>query len=427
PAAFRANLPQLAAYAYVSMENDRVNVRWTSPDSGHFAIEGQVLALRPAMRDAFLRSMQSNPARATGVRWDDSHMLIIQPMLGMGNYPKSQVYLVGWLNLVALCRDADERLVREKIITVAPWHQEAPLPSDAKLYDQSEGDVFWTLVVSRGPNFQAEYGHVAPHFVLIGGCVSAVLLSVLVGLATRANQLHSALSSEREIGRMRSQFVSSVSHEFRTPLSVILSGADLLEAHADQLTPERRGEVFAQIKSSTQRMNEMVGQVLLLGHIESGAMKVKRQMEDVALLCRSIADEVNLATQQRCNLVVDVTSLAPDAATFALDANLLRSALGNLLGNAVKYSAPGATVTLAVQVSAGVARFVVSDQGIGIPAADQARLLEPFHRGRNVGEITGTGLGLAIVERCVKLHGGILSIDSTEDQGTNVVVTIPCA
>ena len=100
-------------------------------------------------------------------------------------------------------------------------------------------------------------------------------------------------------------------------------------------------------------MIEMVEQVLLLGQIESGAMHVKRQVEDVSLLCRSIVDEVDLATQQRCNLEVDVVGLSAEATTFALDANLLRSALGNLLGNAVKYSTPGATVTIAAQVSNG--------------------------------------------------------------------------
>jgi len=416
PAAFRANLPQLAAYAYVSMENDRVNVRWTSPDAEHFATEGQPLDLRPAMREAFLSSMQSNPPRATGVRWDDSHMLIIQPMQGMGNYPKSQVYLIGWLNLVALCRDADERLVREKVITVEPWQQKAPLPSGAKLYDQSEGDVFWTLIVSRGPQFQAEYGHVAPHFLLIGGCVSALLLSVLIGLATRANQLHAALSSEREIGRMRSQFVNSVSHEFRTPLSVILSGAELLEAHADQLSETRRLELLTQIKSSTGRMNEMVEQVLLLGRIESGTMKANPQPVDVATFCREIVEEVQIATQRRCEIKTHFTD-----GTRSLDTALMRSLLVNLLSNAVKYSKPGGKVAFDFNDSG----FSVKDDGIGIPAADQARLGEPFHRSSNVGDISGTGLGLAVVKRCVALCGGTITIHSEEGCGTQAIVTLP--
>ncbi len=235
-------------------------------------------------------------------------------------------------------------------------------------------------------------------------------------LATRAGKLRAALDAERELGRMKNHFVSSVSHEFRTPLSVILSGAELLEAHAGQLSESRRMELLTQIKSSTGRMNEMVEQVLLLGRIESCTMKANPQPVDVAALCREIVEEVQIATQRRCEIVTKL-----DTGMRSLDVTLMRSVLVNLLSNAVKYSRPSGSVVFEANESS----FRVNDEGIGIPPADLTRLGEPFHRASNVGDISGTGLGLAVVKRCVALCGGTFTIHSEEGLGTQAVVTLP--
>jgi signal transduction histidine kinase len=256
--------------------------------------------------------------------------------------------------------------------------------------------------------------------LFIAVALSAVPLVILASLAGRSTKLRATLAAEREIMQQHRQFAQSVSHEFRTPLGIILSGADLLESYGEKLTPERVSEVLTEIKDNTERMNEMVERLLLLGSIESNKLQCEREMVNVAAICREIARRNT--TVNPGAVVVSVN--APDLDAM-LDTTLLDSVLGNLLSNAVKYSAPGALVTLDAQVKNERILFTVRDEGIGIPKEDAARVFDPFHRCGNVGDKPGTGLGLAIAQRCAELHGGTLQIESTEGHGTMATVSIP--
>lgn len=233
-------------------------------------------------------------------------------------------------------------------------------------------------------------------------------------------QLRESIEYQRELVRIKSQLVSTVSHEFRTPLGIILSGAELLESYGSQLTPERRSELFSEIKKNTHHMTAMIESVLMLGRIEASRLVCSPQPIGIAALCSEVAHKVTAATAGRGEIIVK----APDA-DANLDAAILGSVLGNLLSNAVKYSPPGKPVTLEAILENGRLTFIVSDEGIGIPVQDLARVCEPFHRCGNVGEVPGTGLGLAIVQRCAELHGGTLSIASTVGVGTTATVIIP--
>jgi signal transduction histidine kinase len=118
-------------------------------------------------------------------------------------------------------------------------------------------------------------------------------------------------------------------------------------------------------------------------------------------------------------------TLPPAEHLFWLDDTLIRNIVGNLLSNAIKYSPHGGTVLLSVQDQGNSLVFTVSDQGIGIPEADQAQLFESFHRASNVGAISGTGLGLSIVKEAVSCHAGEIQVTSTVEQGSTFTVTIP--
>lgn len=233
-------------------------------------------------------------------------------------------------------------------------------------------------------------------------------------------QMRETLEQQRELVRLKSQFVSTVSHEFRTPLGVILSGADLLESYEQQLTPERRSELLTEIKDNTQHMTEMLESVLLLGRIESSRLVCEPKPVNVAALCRDIAHKVSAAAPT----YGEITTNAPYDEAL-LDASLLGTILGNLLSNAVKYSPPGKPVRLDAAIENDHIVFRVSDQGIGIPADDMPCVFEPFHRSGNVGDVPGSGLGLAITQRCAELHRGALTIESVEGKGTTATVTIP--
>jgi signal transduction histidine kinase len=216
---------------------------------------------------------------------------------------------------------------------------------------------------------------------------------------------------------MKDHLLRSVSHEFRTPLSVILSSAELLENYDTRLAPERRADALAQIRHATVRMNEMVGQVLLLSRIEQRRLPVEPRDFDAAALAREVAHEIETATQARCPIRVN----APERLDATADLTLVRTVLGNLLSNAVKFSRDSEPVDLTVARDSAL-RFIVRDRGPGIAAEDLPRVREPFFRAASAAHIPGTGLGLAIADQCAALLGGTLTIAS-DTAGTTATLS----
>jgi signal transduction histidine kinase len=234
-------------------------------------------------------------------------------------------------------------------------------------------------------------------------------------------ELHHALAAERELGELRSRFVSMVSHEFRTPLGVILSAAENLDTYFDRLKPEQRRKQLDHVIQATGQMAKVMENVLLLGRTEAGKMEFKPVPIDLASFCQSLADEVLSSTDNRCPIHLRFAPIPPACA----DQGLLRHILTNLLTNAVKYSTAGALIEFTLDRHGDNAIFRVHDHGIGIPLVDQKQLFNAFHRGSNTGQLPGTGLGLVIVKRCVELHGGQITCESAEGVGTTFTVNLP--
>ena len=235
-------------------------------------------------------------------------------------------------------------------------------------------------------------------------------------------ELRNALAAERELGELKSRFVSMVSHEFRTPLGIIMSSAEILQSYLDRLTPEKRREHLNDIFQSTRRMSDLMEEVLLLGRVEAGRIAFNPEALDLPGLCRRLIDEVHSACPQGASIWFETKGHTDSARG---DEALLRHILTNLLSNAVKYSANGDPVQFSVEKQGTEGVFVVQDHGIGIPEADAKQLFNAFHRGRNVGERPGTGLGLVIVKRCVELHHGAITFESHEGRGTTFTVRLP--
>ena len=231
-----------------------------------------------------------------------------------------------------------------------------------------------------------------------------------------------ALAREKELGRLKSDFVSMVSHEFRTPLGIIQSSAEILNDYLDQLEPPERIQHLDSIVGNTQRMARLMEEVLLLGRLEAGKMSYQPAPLRLWPLCHRIADEVQSATQRQCPITLRGADSGLEARA---DEALLRHILTNLLSNAVKYSSPGSEVDFEVRPEAEQVVFTITDRGIGVPKADQRHLFEAFHRGANVGARPGTGLGLVIVKRCVDLHRGTIHLRSRPGGGTTVIVRLP--
>jgi PAS domain S-box-containing protein len=230
------------------------------------------------------------------------------------------------------------------------------------------------------------------------------------------------LAREKELNALKSNFVQIVSHEFRTPLGVILSSADLLDVYLDRLDERERRETVALIQKSTRHMASLMENVLVLSKADAGKMAFEPAQINFPDFCRRLADEILTVTHHKCPIIFDATELNGGAWG---DERLLRHIFLNLLSNAVKYSDEGRPVHFTVTNEADTAVCQISDQGIGIPMADQDRLFSAFHRGRNVEHVAGTGLGLLIVKRCVELHGGRVTCESNEGSGTTFTVRLP--
>lgn len=251
---------------------------------------------------------------------------------------------------------------------------------------------------------------------------------VIAAVTDRTEQLRTeetirrALENERELNELRSRFTSIVSHEFRTPLGIIMSAVELLRNYFDRLDEERRSELFEDIHSATRRMGALMEQVLVLGRADAGKLTFSPVPLDLEALCLKLTDESQSATVRRCPVEM---AFENDLAGATADEPLLRHIFSNLLSNAAKYSPSGSPVVFRVRRDGDAAEFVVKDCGIGIPENDQPRMFDAFQRAGNVGEIPGSGLGLLITKRCVELHGGSIDFVSEPGEGTAFTVRLP--
>src|SRR6266853_684363 len=235
-------------------------------------------------------------------------------------------------------------------------------------------------------------------------------------------ELLAAVQREKELSEMKSKFVSTASHEFRTPLATMLSSAELLEHYSESLSPAEKANLLQTIQSSAKRMSEMIDDVLALGRAESGVLKLSLGPTNLRELCMRVVSEFRIAQGKQHVITLDDRF---DRLEAMMDERLLRHILNNLLSNAVKYSPPGSEVTLSLARREEQAVIEIQDRGIGIPLEDQPRMFESFHRASNVENRPGTGLGLAIVKKAVELHGGEISLRSAVGSGTRFTVVLP--
>lgn len=254
--------------------------------------------------------------------------------------------------------------------------------------------------------------------------------SRVLGVASEISQqrlakieLEKALAQERELNHLKSRFIDTASHEFRTPLTVILGATQILEAYYDQLPEARRTKHLQNIQKNVDRIRQLIDDVLTMSRLESGKLKCERQSVDLPSLCRDLLEEIKLGIGK--DHQIELITEGAIATPLQLDPSLLQHILSNLLSNACKYSKPPNLVTLHILGTEDTIRFTITDQGIGIPQEDQVHLFESFYRASNTQSIPGTGLGLNIVQEYVHLHGGSISFTSQMDEGSQFIVTIP--
>ncbi len=238
----------------------------------------------------------------------------------------------------------------------------------------------------------------------------------------KAEMLRVQLEKEREVSEFKARFMSAVSHEFRTPLTTILSSNELLERYSERMEPQSKKENHARIQTSVKRLTQMMDDLLNVSRNDSGTVSFNPHRVDLAAFCRELIDEIKTTNDPKNNLIFRQSG---QVEPFPADINLMRYILTNLLLNAIKYTPSGDDITCELLAENDEVVLTIADKGIGIPQEDQTHLFEPFFRGSNVGTIKGTGLGLKIVKDYIELHGGTISCESQPGEGTTFTVRLP--
>ncbi len=230
-----------------------------------------------------------------------------------------------------------------------------------------------------------------------------------------------ALSLERSQRLLQFKLVAMFSHDFRTPLSTIMTSTRLLRDYASRMDEARREAQLDRIEVSTHKLIQMLDDMLLVAQIESGKFEFTPEPTDLAEFIQQIVEEYQAVYSMTHQIILETHFVG----SALVDQRLVRQIASNLISNAIKYSPQGKEVRISLDSAEDRYVFVVQDQGIGIPEADQDTLFEAFERGSNVGNISGTGLGLATVQQAVEWHKGSLTFSSTEGVGTTFTVTLP--
>jgi PAS domain S-box-containing protein len=248
-----------------------------------------------------------------------------------------------------------------------------------------------------------------------------ILKEALQKLEQSQQELSEALDKERQLNEIKSRFVSMASHEFRTPLTTVLSSASLLSKYTVTEDQEKRNKHIQRIKNSVNNLNDILEDFLSLGKLNEG--KVDKKMEKVNLkdILSDTLEEMKSMLKKGQHFEMNCTGHC----VARTDKKLFRNILINLISNAMKFSEEGKTITINVTIVSDKAHVAVSDQGIGISRADQEHLFSSFFRAANATNIQGTGLGLHIVRRYIDLLGGEVELESELNKGTTINFSIP--
>ncbi len=235
-------------------------------------------------------------------------------------------------------------------------------------------------------------------------------------------EMLNALFKEKELSELKSRFLSMASHEFRTPLSTILSSATLIEKLNAPGNEEKRKNYAERIKTNVRNLVAILNDFLSLGKLEEGKITLNLEYIDVVAYCNELISELENNKKQGQTLLFEAEK---PSLNCHLDTKLLRHIIQNLVSNAIKYSDEGKTITIRMKELKKQICIEVIDEGIGIPEHEQNNLFERFFRAQNVANIQGTGLGLHIVKKNVELMGGTLQFKSKLEEGSTFTVLLP--
>ncbi|MFZ1025607.1 MAG: hybrid sensor histidine kinase/response regulator [Limnoraphis robusta] len=234
-------------------------------------------------------------------------------------------------------------------------------------------------------------------------------------------QLRQSLIKEKELTELKRRIITTISHEYRTPLSVILSSAELLEHYCDSEN-EKQQKHIKRIQQMVQHLSSLVNDVALINEFEQEQVILKPITLNLIEFGKILISEIKLVrkVKQKINF-----SYQGNEFLAKWDERILRQMLSHLLSNAIKFSPADSEIDLKLIQQQDTIQFQVQDRGIGILAENQDKIFDPFYRGDNIGTIQGEGVGLAIVKKCVNLYGGQILLKTELNKGTIFIITLP--
>lgn len=238
-------------------------------------------------------------------------------------------------------------------------------------------------------------------------------------LETSRDEINKALNKEKELSDLKSRFVSMASHEFRTPLSTILSSASLVAKYTEGDEQEKRDKHIQRIKSSVSNLTDILNEFLSLGKIEDGKITANFAEFNIREMAKAVCNEIQGIAKK--GQQISYTHEGDEM--VKLDPTLLRNVFINLLSNAIKFTPEGGAISLSSIINKDGVCIRIKDNGIGISPDDQEHLFERFFRGANVTNIQGTGLGLHIVGKYIELMEGQINFNSKLENGTEFIIT----
>ena len=332
------------------------------------------------------------------------------------SYPKISDYIAPGRTVDELSREAySRRQFRQIEAGIEEWVRE-----QNKLYTMNESFVEQRLSDGR-------WLHVKGRRTSDG--FNAVIYSEVTEmkqreaeLAENSKRLELALEKEVELSSMKSNFVATASHEFRTPLTTIFSATDLLHHYSDQMGDIEKLDYLEEIKQEVGEMTQLLDDILLVRKMEAGMFSFSPEKANIEVLLRNIvrASQKLAGNAHAINLNIEC-----DSSDVSIDNSLIRHIVNNLLSNAIKYSPEGEPIEVSLSRQNGELILDVADRGIGVPENEIDRVFDTFYRADNSSGIGGTGLGLSVVKTAVELHGGMISVESTINEGSVFPVRIP--
>lgn len=248
-----------------------------------------------------------------------------------------------------------------------------------------------------------------------------ILKEALQKLEQSQTELSEALDKERQLNEIKSRFVSMASHEFRTPLSTVLSSASLLSGYVARQDYDKCERHITKIKNSVKHLNDILEDFLSLGKLDEGKVFTQISEFDLKEFILETTDEMKGLLKESQDFEIDYEG----DAVVRSDKKLLKNILINLITNAIKFSDEGKKIGIRTFVRDQIASISVADEGMGVAEADKEHLFSSFFRGVNALNIAGTGLGLHIVKRYTDLLNGEVNLQSELGKGTTVIISIP--